>query len=92
LNRTKQWKKSISAIVYQPKQFSGINNFLWKSSINNNHGDSLRTIVRNVINGNIPDSLKLPENCLFFINPKHCTWRPKGSLIAVSDNNHHYYL
>jgi len=95
LNRCVKQHKSVTEIVYQKKQFSGIGSRLWNST-DKKHMSKIRRICRKVFTGRIPCELKLERNILYFMNPKTAkgTWAAKMRKVkpvAVSKNNHHYY-
>lgn len=95
LNRSEYMDKSITEVVYQKKQFSGIGTRLWNST-DKKHMSKIRAVCRNVIKGRIPRELKLKKNILYFMNPKTAkgTWAAKMRKVkpvVVSVNNHHYY-
>jgi len=95
LNRSEYMDKSITEVVYQKKQFSGIGTRLWNSK-DKKHMSKIRAVCRNVIKGRIPRELKLKKNILYFMNPKTAqgSWAAKMRKVkpvVVSVNNHHYY-
>jgi spore germination cell wall hydrolase CwlJ-like protein len=95
LNRCVKKNKSVTEVVYQKKQFSGIGSKLWKST-DKEHLRKLRRICRRVIEGRIPKDLQLDREILYFMNPKTAkgTWAAKMRKVkpvVVSKNNHHYY-
>jgi hypothetical protein len=94
-NRTRILNKSLREVIYQKGQFCGLNSN-WFNTTDKTHLDTLKTICANVLSDNIPDSLRITKETIFFINPriargKFATNLKKRVPVAISSNNHYYY-